>query len=159
MGSLNSNGKTRHVERRRAALMMKRILIHFHSQMDEALRPQGVTIAQLRLLKTIREEPGASGAQLARSCYMTPQSAQSLLTGLQRDGWIIRSKGRGNDRILAARLTPEGEKLLETAEKAAKLIEAKLWRGVTEDSIVALNAVLEQCLANLGSESNGSNGS
>jgi DNA-binding MarR family transcriptional regulator len=53
-------------------------------------------------------------------------------------------------------VTPEGEKLLETAEKAAKLIEGKLWRGVTEDSVEALNAVLEQCLANLGSESNGS---
>ncbi len=155
MASLNLNEKKRQVERRRAAQMMKRILIHFHSQMDEALRPQGVTIAQLRLLKTIREEPGASGAQLARSCYMTPQSAQSLLTGLQRDGWVVRSKGRGNDRILAARVTPEGEKLLETAEKAAKVIEGKLWRGVTEDSVEALNAVLEQCLANLGSESNG----
>src|ERR1700727_2126801 len=121
--------KTRQQERRRAAQMMKRILIHFRSQMDEALRPQGVTTAQLHLLKTVREEPGASGAQLARSCYMTPQSAQSLLTGLERDGWIVRSKGRGNDRILAARLTPEGEKLLETAEKAAKVIEGKLWRG------------------------------
>jgi hypothetical protein len=30
-----------------------------------------------------------------------------------------------------------------------------LWRGVSEDSVEALNAVLEQCLANLGSESNG----
>jgi DNA-binding MarR family transcriptional regulator len=159
MVSLNSNGIKKQVERRRAAQMMKRILIHFRSQMDEALRPQGVTTAQLHLLKTIREEPGASGAQLARSCYMTPQSAQSLLTGLERDGWIVRSKGRGNDRILAARLTPEGEKLLETAEKAAKVIEGKLWRGVAEGSIAALNAVLEQCLANLGPESNGSNGS
>jgi MarR family transcriptional regulator, organic hydroperoxide resistance regulator len=155
MASLNLNGKKRQVERRRAAQMMKRILIHFRSQMDQALRPQGVTTAQLHLLKTVREEPGASGAQLARSCYMTPQSAQSLLTGLERDGWIVRSKGRGNDRILAARLTSEGEKLLETAEKAAKVIEGKLWRGVAEDSIEALNGVLEQCLANLGPESNG----
>jgi DNA-binding MarR family transcriptional regulator len=154
MASLNLNGKKRQVERRRAAQMMKRILIHFRGQMDEALRPQGVTTAQLHLLKTVRQEPGASGAQLARSCYMTPQSAQSLLTGLERDGWIVRSKGRGNDRILAARLTPEGEKLLETAEKAAKIIEGKLWRGVAEDSIEALNGVLEQCLANLGPESN-----
>jgi MarR family transcriptional regulator, organic hydroperoxide resistance regulator len=154
MASLNLNGKKGQVERRRAAQMMKRILIHFRGQMDEALRPQGVTTAQLHLLKTVRQEPGASGAQLARSCYMTPQSAQSLLTGLERDGWIVRSKGRGNDRILAARLTHEGEKLLETAEKAAKIIEGKLWRGVAEDSIEALNRVLEQCLANLGPESN-----
>ena len=40
--------------------MMKRILIHFRSQMDEKLRPQGVTTAQLQVLKAIREnEPRA----------------------------------------------------------------------------------------------------
>ncbi|MBB5344193.1 MarR family winged helix-turn-helix transcriptional regulator [Tunturibacter empetritectus] len=155
MVSLNSNGTKRQAERRRAAQMMKRILIHFRSQMDEALRPHGVTTAQLHILKTIREQPGASGAQLSRLCYMTPQSAQSLLTGLERDGWIVRNKGRGNDRILTAQLTAEGEELLQTAEKMVKEIEGKLWRGVAEGSIEALNGVLEQCLANLGPESDG----
>ena len=153
MASLNSNGIKRQAERRRAAQMMKRILVHFRSQMDEALRPQGVTTAQLHILKTLREEPGVSGAQLARLCYVTPQSAQSLLSGLERDGWIVRNKGRGNDRILAARLTAEGEELLQEAEKMVKVIEGKLWRGVPESSIEALNGVLEHCLANLGPES------
>jgi len=153
MDAATLSGKNRQVERRRAAQMMKRILIHFRSQMDEKLRPQGVTTAQLQLLKAIRDEPGVSGAQLARSCYVTPQSAQSLLAGLERDGWIIRTRDRGNDRILAARLTPEGERLLLTAESVAKVIEGKLWRGVAESSIKALNEVLEQCLANLGPES------
>jgi DNA-binding MarR family transcriptional regulator len=155
MVSLNSNGTKRQAERRRAAQMMKRILVHFRSQMDEALRPHGVTTAQLHILKTIREQPGASGAQLARLCYMTPQSAQSLLSGLERDGWIVRNKGRGNDRILTAQLTGEGEELLQTADKMVKEIEGKLWRGVAEGSIEALNGVLEQCLANLGPESDG----
>jgi MarR family transcriptional regulator, organic hydroperoxide resistance regulator len=149
------NGKRLQVERRRAAQMMKRILIHFRSQMDERLRPQGVTTAQLQVLKAIREKPGVSGAQLARSCYMTPQSAQALLKGLEDDGWIVRSKDRVNDRILTALLTAEGERLLVTAEKAAKGIEVRLWRGVSEGSVDALNAVLEQCLANLGPDSEG----
>jgi DNA-binding MarR family transcriptional regulator len=149
MATAVKNRRYRQAERRRAAQMMKRILIHFRSQMDEKLRPQGVTTAQLQVLKVVRDEPGVSGAQLARACYVTPQSAQSLLTGLEEDGWIVRSKDRGNDRILAVRLTADGEKLLLTAEKAAKVIEGKLWRGIAESSIEALNGVLEQCLANL----------
>src|ERR1700722_285677 len=104
--------KSRQAETRRAAQMMKRILIHFRSQMDEKLRPQGVTTAQLQVLKAIRDDPGVSGAQLARSCYVTPQSAQSLLRGLEEGEWIVRSKDRRNDRILTIRLTSEGEKLL-----------------------------------------------
>jgi DNA-binding MarR family transcriptional regulator len=135
--------------------MMKRILIHFRSQMDETLRPQGVTTTQLQVLKAIREEPGVSGAQLARSCYVTPQSAQTVLKGLEDDGWIVRTKDRVNDRILTASLTAEGERLLVTAEKAAKGIETRLWRGVSEGSVEGLNAVLEQCLANLEPDSDG----
>jgi MarR family transcriptional regulator, organic hydroperoxide resistance regulator len=149
------NGKDRQAETRRAAQMMKRILIHFRSQMDEKLRPQGVTTAQLQVLKVIRDEPGGSGAQLARACYVTPQSAQALLKSLEDGGWITRTKNRGNDRILAVRLTSDGKKLLLTAEKAAKVIEGKLWQDVAESSIKALNGVLEQCLTNLEPEPDG----
>jgi DNA-binding MarR family transcriptional regulator len=153
MNTVARIGKNQQAERRRTAQMMKRILIHFRSQMDERLRPQGVTTAQLQVLKAIRDQPGVSGAQLARSCYVTPQSAQSLLRGLEEGEWIARSKDHTNDRILTARLTSEGEKLLLSAEKTARLIEEKLWRGVTESSIEMLNEVLEQCLANLEPES------
>jgi len=146
--------KNRAAETRRAAQMMKRIMVHFRSQIDEELRPQGVTTAQLQVLKVIRDQPGWSGAQLARACYVTPQSAQALLKGLEDDGWIVRSKDRVNDRILTAALTKAGEKLLLTAEKTAKVIEKKLWRGVSDSSVAALNGTLEQCLANLEPESN-----
>ena len=144
-----TTGKTRQAETRRAAQMMKRIMVHFRSQMDEQLRPQGVTTAQLHVLKVIRDEPGASGAQLARACYVTPQSAQALLKGLENDGWITRTKDRINDRILIAQLTPSGEALLENAEKLARVIEKRLWRGVELEAVEALNGVLAQCLGNL----------
>ena len=134
---------------------MKRIMIHFRALLDEKLRPQGVTTSQLQVMKAISQEPGVSGAQLARSCYVTPQSAQALLKGLEEDGWIVRSKDRINDRILNASLTPDGKKLLMIAEKEAKKIEARLWDGVTEESVAALNGILERCLANLEQEPNG----
>jgi MarR family transcriptional regulator, organic hydroperoxide resistance regulator len=144
-----TTGKTRQAETRRAAQMMKRIMIHFRSQMDEQLRPQRVTTAQLHVMKVIRDEPGGSGAQLARACYVTPQSAQALLKGLENDGWITRTKDRVNDRILIAQLTPNGEELLQTAEKLARVIEKRLWRGVELEAVEALNGVLAQCLENL----------
>jgi DNA-binding MarR family transcriptional regulator len=128
---------------------MKRIMIHFRSQMDELLRPGGVTTAQLQVLKAARDEPVASGAQLARACYMTAQSAQALLKSLEDGGWIVRTKDKVNERILIARLTPSGEELLETAEKQVRAIEKKLWRGIPEEDVEALNKTLERCLANL----------
>lgn len=144
----NRTEKHRQAETRRAAQMMKRILIHFRSQMDEQLRPQGVTTAQLQVLKVIRDEP-ASGAQLARSCYVTPQSAQAMLKGLEDGGWITRNKDRVNDRILIAQLTPSGVELLDTAERLARVIEKRLWEGVPDRGVEALNSTLVRCLANL----------
>ncbi len=141
--------KKRQEETRRAAQMMKRMLIHFRGQMDDQLRPEGVTTAQLLLLKTIREKPGASGAELARTCYVTPQSAQTLLKGLEVDGWIARTKDQQNDRILVAKLTPSGEELLVTAEKLAKAMEKKVWQGVSTEEVQTLNAILARCMENL----------
>jgi MarR family transcriptional regulator, organic hydroperoxide resistance regulator len=146
---VNKNVKKRQAETRRAAQRMKRIMVHFRSQMDERLRPQGVTTAQLQVLKVIRDEPGGSGAQLARACYVTPQSAQALLKSLEDGRWITRTKDRGNDRILIARLTPSGVELLDTAERLARVIEKRLWRGVPDSAVEALNRTLMRCLANL----------
>jgi DNA-binding MarR family transcriptional regulator len=129
--------------------MMKRLLVHFRGQMDEQLRPHGVTTAQLQILKLIRDEPGTSGAELARACHITPQSAQALVKHLETDGWIRREKDRVSDRILNAYLTPAGESLLETAQKAWTEIEARLWQGIDEGSIAKLNSLLERCLANV----------
>jgi DNA-binding MarR family transcriptional regulator len=143
------NRRNRQAETRRAAQMMKRILIHFRSQMDERLRPQGVTTAQLQMLKVIREQPCGSGAQLARACYVTPQSAQALLKSLEDGGWIIRTKDQVNERILIAQLTPSGMELLETAERLARVIEKRLWAGVPDSGVEALNRTLMRCLANL----------
>jgi DNA-binding MarR family transcriptional regulator len=151
MSGSGKSVKIRQAETRRAAQMMKRIMVHFRSQMDEKLRPQGVTTAQLHVLKTVRDEPGVSGAQLARACYVTPQSAQALLKGLEDGGWIERTKDPVNDRILIAQLTKSGEELLETAERLARVIEKRLWAGVPDSAVEALNRTLVRCLANLDS--------
>jgi DNA-binding MarR family transcriptional regulator len=149
MAARAKNGKEQQSERRQAARMMKRIMVHFRGQMDEGLRPQGVTTAQLVVLKAVQDEPGAFGAQLARACHVTPQSAQALLKSLEDGGWIIRTKDAVNDRILIAKLTPSGMKLLETGEKVARVIEKKLWQGVPDSAVEALNRTLVRCLANL----------
>ena len=144
-------GNNRQTATRQAAKMMKRIIVHFRGQMDERLRPEGVTTAQLVVLKAVQDEPGAFGAQLARACHVTPQSAQALLKSLEDGGWIIRTKDRVNDRILIAKLTPSGVKLLETGEKLARVIEKKLWDGVPDSGVEALTSTLARCLENLES--------
>jgi DNA-binding MarR family transcriptional regulator len=137
--------------RRQATKLVKRIFVQFRALMDEELRPCGATTAQIRLLLAIRSAPGSSGAQLARQCEVTPQSAQALIEKAEESGWITRSKDSANERIVTASLTPEGEKLLKGAERFIRNIEAKAWRDVSPRTLKNLVKGLEQCLENLSS--------
>src|SRR5580693_2517690 len=89
-------------DRRRAAKLMKRIVMHFQASVDEELRPYGATIAQVRLLWAIRNAPGSSGAHLSRECEVTPQTTQALLERAEESGWIVRGKDSVNERIVTA---------------------------------------------------------
>jgi MarR family transcriptional regulator, organic hydroperoxide resistance regulator len=135
-----------------AIQMMKRILIHMRGEMDVLLRPYGVTTAQLVMLKAVRNSPGSSGAQLARECYVTPQSAQALIKQLEDGGFIVRDKDRVNGRIVKASITPAGERLLDTAEKTALELQESLWVGISDHDVETLHGLLARCLQNIGEE-------
>jgi DNA-binding MarR family transcriptional regulator len=137
-------------DRRRATRLVKRIFIEFRTLMDEKLRPHGATTAQIRLLLAIRSTPGSSGAQLARQCEITPQSAQALIQKAEESGWIIRGKDSMNERIVTASLTPAGEKLLKVAERSIRNLEAKAWKDVSPRTLGNLIKAFERCLKNLG---------
>ena len=135
---------------RLALRQMKRALISFRSRVDEQLRPHGVTSAQLQLLHAVSLAPGGSGAEFARLCHVTPQTAQGLLTRAVRQGWIRRGKDAHNERLVTAELTPAGERLLAEADRIAAAIEAEMWAGVQAGEIAALNGLLARALTQLG---------
>lgn len=152
MPSDKNKTKRRQQETKLAVQRMKRILLHFRGLMDEELKPQGVTAAQLQLLFAVRNAPGSSGAQLARSCYVTPQTAQALLKHLEDGGFIVRGKDAVNDRIVTARITPEGERLARSVEKKSLVMQECLWHGISDREVAQLNDLLARCLANVGED-------
>jgi DNA-binding MarR family transcriptional regulator len=138
-----------HSNQRQAERLMKSIITHFQTTLDEELRPHGATIAQVRLLWAIRNAPGSSGAQLSRKCDVTPQTTQALIQRAEEAGWILRGKDNANERIVTATLTPDGEKLLDAAERIVRGIEAKLWKGIDSAQVDDLIRLLEKCLGNV----------
>jgi DNA-binding MarR family transcriptional regulator len=139
----------------RSALMrqslqgMKRVMQRFRVLLDERLRPMGMTTAQLQILFAVRNSAGISGAQLARECFVTPQSVQTLLTQLEKDGLIVRRKAESNDRILTATITASGEKLAKKVEKLAQEIQESLWSGINDRELTQMTQILDSCIRNL----------
>jgi DNA-binding MarR family transcriptional regulator len=128
---------------------MRRVLLGFKARLDDELRDRHVTSAQLRFLHEVQERPGGSNAQIARACYMTPQSAQAMLVRAVRQGWVVRGKSAENGKLVTVRLTKAGERLLGYADGVLAELEAEVWRGVSVTELRGMNATLEHGLANL----------
>lgn len=153
----HSHQEQRYQQAKQALRSMKRILIQFRGRMDEELRPRGVTTAQMQLLFAVRNNPGSSGAQLARLCYITPQTTQTLLKHLENAGFIVRGKDPVNDRIVTTSVTPEGERLARTIERESLALQAELWQGFSDRELTQLNTLLERCLCSLGNSEDAAN--
>jgi DNA-binding MarR family transcriptional regulator len=141
-------------EERRCSENLGRMVKGYRALLEDALRDEGLTLPQLKLLKAIREQTGASAAALARTCSVTPQTMQSILTRAVREQWIVRGRSVGNNRILTASLTPLGEAVLERGSQMMARIEETLWRGIGTATLQQLNEIMEAGIANLEQELN-----
>jgi DNA-binding MarR family transcriptional regulator len=115
-----------------------------------AVRRPGIAGPQVAPLLALRREPGLSNAQLARRSYVTPQSMNDVVIGLEQEGLIRRTPDGGNRRILRAYLTPAGRKFLSQWEKAIDRMEGQLFDGFTAEDLEALTVALERSAENMG---------
>jgi DNA-binding MarR family transcriptional regulator len=140
---------------RRCTKSLRELLVGYRSLLEDALRGEGLSLPQLRLLSAIHQQHEVSGATIARSCQVTPQTLQAMLTRAEREGWITRGISAANHRILTASLTRKGDVVLQRGLTAAAEIEEKIWAGVSADALDRLNITLEHGIANLHGELEG----
>jgi DNA-binding MarR family transcriptional regulator len=67
-----------------------------------------VTTAQIGLMRQLSNEPGLSGAELARRLLISPQGVQLAITALERRGLVERKQDPQHGRILQTYLTEQG---------------------------------------------------
>lgn len=78
---------------------------------NDAVSDHGVSTAQIGVLRQLSNEPGLSGAELARRLLISPQGVQLALTALERRGLVHRKQAPAHGRILQAFLTDQGRKV------------------------------------------------
>ncbi|MFC3995268.1 MarR family winged helix-turn-helix transcriptional regulator [Nocardiopsis sediminis] len=110
-----------------------------------ALRRFNLTVPQYTVLFVLSEEPGLSGAVLARRCLVTPQTMSSVLATLNRRELIERKPHPIHTHILETRLTRSGRALLKQADKAAIAVEQHLSDAFTREETEQLVEFLGRC--------------
>ena len=101
-----------------------------------------LSVAQLELLTSLGESPGARPGQIARTLRLAPNSVTTLVNGLQGRGLVTRGEGTGDRRTVRLALTGAGEDAVRRwqATNAAILRDALV--DLPEDDRRALTELL-----------------
>jgi DNA-binding MarR family transcriptional regulator len=140
---------------RRVGHSLRRAQQALRAAMDAALRAEGVTTPQYAALKQISAEPGLSSAELARRTFVTPQTMQEVVAGLEATALVARSPHPQGGRRLEVALTALGRRTLERCDAVVERVEERLVRGMEESQVATLQTALQLCVQNLeGARSN-----
>lgn len=105
---------------------LKRAAAALRTAMDAALRPLELTVPQYACMELLAQRPGLSNAELARGAFVTRQSMNLVLRGLQDRGLVTRPAAAPHGRALPSQLTPSGHRQLLTASAAVRAVERQM---------------------------------
>ncbi|MFJ2992616.1 MarR family winged helix-turn-helix transcriptional regulator [Pandoraea sp. NPDC087047] len=117
--------------------------------MSEALAPLGLTLAQFTALSVLDARGQLSNAQLAQRSFITPQSANEVVSIMASRQWITRQPDPNHGRIVLLQLTDEGRRVLAQCEAVAKEIDTRMRVGVAREDAAAVQRHLETFVRNL----------
>ena len=123
--------------------LLKEAASALRAAMEEVLRPLGMTITHYSCLELLAQRPGSSNSELARGAFVTRQSMNVLLQGLERDGYVSRPAEAAVGKVLPARLTPRGRQCLAAATAAVRSVELRMLSGLTPAERSAAFAALQ----------------
>jgi DNA-binding MarR family transcriptional regulator len=126
--------------------LMKEAVYYARKAVDKAVRAHGVSVSQWSVLYQLAEQPGLSGAELARTMLLTPQAAHQALTTLERMGLIERKPDPNHARIFRAALTDDGRRTAERCRADSQRIQRAMVAGFDEDEKAMLIDLLERFL-------------
>jgi len=127
-------------------------------RLDRAIRreigalvaPFGLTVPKYTALSILRDRPGLSNAQLARRCYVTPQSMNEVLIALEADGLIVRSPVANHGRVVEVTLSERGQEVLTSCDRAVTHMENAMLADLDDDGRKQLLDALVGCVYRLG---------
>jgi DNA-binding MarR family transcriptional regulator len=129
--------------------VLKEAAVALRTAMDAVLRPLELTVPQYACLELLGQRPGLSNAELARGVFVTRQSMNVVLQGLQARGLVNRPAIATRGRELPAELTEEGHRRLRASSAAVRSVEKQMCAGLSAAQQQTLLETLTACVRNL----------
>ena len=119
------------------------------SQLEAALRDLQMTGIQYTILTIVDQHEGISSAELSRRFFVTAQTMNEIINGLEQRKLVTRKEDPANKRILRMKLTAQGRKLLKKCEDVADRIEESAFDWIAPNEYEALRQSLRSLLLGL----------
>ncbi|NTW38329.1 MAG: MarR family transcriptional regulator [Cellulomonadaceae bacterium] len=132
--------------------VLKQAAVALHNAMDLELRPLHLTVSQYSCLELLGQRPGMSNAELARGAFVSRQSMNVVLRGLEERGLVSRPATAPHGRELPTALTAAGRDALHTASTAVQGVQQRMGTGMTPEQRRSLLETLTTCVRNLTGE-------
>lgn len=116
------------------------------SQLEAALRDLQVTGIQYTILSIVDQHEGISSAELSRRFFVTAQTMNEIINGLELRGLIARTEDPANRRIRCMKLTGRGRKLFNKCENIADRVEKSAFDWLAPKEHQALRESLRSLL-------------
>ena len=126
-------------------VLIKETQVILNQRMDEVLRPLGLSVSQYACLQALHDLPGITGSELARRAFVSRQSMNVLLQGLEKRGLIERSVEPGPRRERATTLTTEATSLLVNARSHVASVATTMTGDLAAAELIRLRALLTAC--------------
>ena len=133
----------------RIGYLIKGVQQSIRHRMDNELRHLNLSTSQYAALSALERSDQMSNAEMARACFVTPQTMQQLVKGLECEEWIERCSHPEHGRIIQTRLTASGRAVLDQAHCLVEAIEEIMIEGLSQPARERLAADLKLCLNNL----------
>src|SRR5436309_3152894 len=134
----------------RISYVIARLERAVRTAINERGRPHELTTLQYTTLSVLGRRGALSNAQLARRAYMTPQSMSEVIDALEQKGLIRRDAHPTHRRVLPARLTPKGRRVLASCERAVDELEDEMLAGLGEHERADLLETMTAAVRALG---------
>jgi len=133
----------------RVGYLVTRAQYALRSAMDTELRAHGITTPQYAALSALEQHGVLSGAELARRCFVTPQTMNAIVANLAGAELVTRRPHPKHGRVIEISLAPLARSLLRKAHATVRAIEEAMLHGMSTQGRRKLARRLRHCIETL----------
>lgn len=130
--------------------LVKQLQQEIRNHLDRLLARHDVTMATYPALAVLAGQPGLSNAELARQCFVTPQTMHRIVADLEDAQRVQRRPDPEHGRIQQLHLTPAGTTLVAACQTEVDTLHHHMLGDLTAAEVDTLTRLLTRCLDGLG---------